>query len=77
MRWVTNVMRRTLGIHEYVPGMSAPRALVRKPTWYGARGNGRLAGLPPQAVHPVIDRLTRQHRSIRQMIADMRRTGGS
>lgn len=76
MRRMLVLLRRLLGIRDYVPG-AIPPALVRRSTRYGARGNGHMAGLPPQPVHPVIDHLTRQHRAIRQMIADVRKRGGA
>ena len=74
----TDALRSAIGITEYVPG-SRPHARVRKPTWHGARGNGSgVASLPPLVLpaHPVIDRLAREHRLIRQILADDARRDG-
>ena len=69
MPW-QSALRRFAGLHDYVPG-EIPRALVRTPTWHGARGRG--AGpvrLDAWAAHPVVARLVREHAVIRQMVAD-------
>jgi len=67
---MTAMLRRTLGIRDYRPGPARP-ALVRRPTRFGARGrtNGvvHLGGFGDE--NPVIARLVREHRLIREMAA--------
>lgn len=66
----TAMLRRTLGIHGYRPTPHPP-ALVRRPTRFGARAraNGivRLGGFGAES--PVIARLVREHRLIRELAA--------
>lgn len=69
-------MRWLMGVREYAPRPRAfPPALVRRPTWYGARGrsNGRAPSWHERYTDPAIDHLVSQHRLIRQMIADVDR----
>jgi hypothetical protein len=73
----TDLMRRVLGISEYVPG-GVPHALVRTPTRFGARGtaaNGRIliCGFEAPSQNGVIADLVQQHRLIRQMVKDNER----
>lgn len=64
--------KHAIGIHDYVPHHPL-RAPVRKSIWHSARGNGRgLAGLHIPT-DPTVERLAREHRIIRQMIADTAR----
>jgi hypothetical protein len=70
----SDVLKRIVGISEYAPG-AYPHAKVRKPTWHGTRGNGHTPGLQ-MSMHPVIERLSREHRLIRQMLADAARRCG-
>lgn len=66
----TDALRHIVGISDYVPG-SYPHSRVRRPTRYGARsrnGHAPVATTEPQAV--VAD-LAREHRLIRQILADI------
>jgi hypothetical protein len=69
---VTTVLRRLLGIHEWHPDMP-DHGLVRRSIHYGARGNGMLPRDDRRSSDVVIDRLEREHRIIRQMLADTAR----
>jgi hypothetical protein len=72
MCWATDRLKQIVGISGYAPG-TYPHAKVRKPTWHGARStNGYAVGLQAP-IHPVIERLSREHRIIRQMLADAAR----
>lgn len=75
----TNLLRRLLGIHEYDPGeILTGNAHVRRPSHYGARGNGVALPDPvKRSTDVVIERLAMEHRIIRQMLADMRRMRGT
>lgn len=78
-RLVFAFARWVLGIHEYQPVEAAPGTFppprVRKSIWHNARGNGHGPGLstPPD---PKIEALVREHRQIRQMLADAARRCG-
>jgi hypothetical protein len=68
----TDALRHILGIRDYAPGPH-PHARVRKPTWHGARStNGHAPGLDV-IPDPAVARLAREHRLIRQMLADAAR----
>ena len=70
----TDAVRAVLGIRPYTPG-PIPHARVRKPTRFGARGNGHTAG-PIGLEIPagrLIDTLAREHRIIRQLLGDAAR----
>lgn len=72
----TDALRRLVGISEYTPG-PIPHARVRKPTRFGARGNGHAAypGIPITS-DPLAESIAREHRLIRSLLADMARRWG-
>jgi hypothetical protein len=67
----TAALKRIIGIHEYTPSVPL-RALVWKSKWHNARGNGHGPGLRIPA-DSLVERLSREHRIIRQMLADAAR----
>lgn len=72
----TDALREVLGIADYLPG-PIPHARVRTPTRFGSRGNGRaaLAGIYATP-DPAIAELAREHRLIRDLLADIDRIRG-
>jgi hypothetical protein len=72
---VTHVLRRLLGIRDWHPDMP-DHGLIRRTMHYGARGNGMLPREDQRSADIVIDRLTREHRIIRQMLVDVARRCG-